>query len=84
MLGKVDAAHVNKFIQKNTSGDVVLFRDRNSADVEISDIVDTHYMVISNKENVNETLKWEHKGIGNLKRKLLGIHHMITYKELKH
>ncbi len=31
----------------------------------------------------NETLKWVHKGISNLKRNLLGIHHMITYKYLQ-
>jgi hypothetical protein len=83
VMGKVDADHVNKFIKKNASGDAVLFTDKNSAYVDISDIVDTHYMVISNKENVNETLKWVHMGISNLKRKLLGIHHMITYKYLQ-
>lgn len=83
VLGKVDADHVNKFIKKNTNGDIVLFTDKNTAYVDISDIVDTHYVVISNKENVNETLKWIHKGISNLKKKLLGIHHMITYKYLQ-
>ncbi len=56
--GKIDADHVNKFIRKNAAGDIVLFTDKNTAYVDISDIVDTHYMVISNKENVNETLKW--------------------------
>jgi hypothetical protein len=80
VLEKVDADHVNKFIKKNASRDVVLFTDKNSAYVDISD---THYMVISNKINVNETLKWVHMGISNLKRKLLGIYHMITYKYLQ-
>jgi len=40
-------------------------------------------VVISDKVSVNETLKWVHKGISNLKKKLLGIHHMITYKYLQ-
>jgi len=83
-MGKVDGDHVNKFIKKNDSGDAVLFTDKNSAYVDLSDIVDTHYRIISNKENVKETLKWVHMGISNLKRKLLGIHHMNTYKYLQH
>ncbi len=83
VLGKVDAVHVNNFIKKIASGDIVLFTDKNTAYVDISDIVDTLYMVISNKENVNEILKWVHKGINNLKKKLLGIHHMISYKYLQ-
>lgn len=83
VLGKIDAEHVNKFIKKNADGDIVLFTDKNTAYVDISDIVDTHYVVISDKVSVNETLKWVHKGISNLKKKLLGIHHMITYKYLQ-
>lgn len=83
VLGKVDSDHVNKFIKKNAAGDIVLFTDKNTAYVDIADIVDTHYMVISDKVSVNETLKWVHKGISNLKRNLLGIHHMITYKYLQ-
>ena len=83
VLGKVDAHHVNKFIKKNAGGDIVLFTDKNTAYVDISDIVDTHYMVVSDRVSVNETLKWVHKGISNLKRNLLGIHHMITYKYLQ-
>ncbi len=83
VLGKIDVEHVNKFIKKNAGGDIVLFTDKNTAYVDISDIVDTHYMVISDKISVNETLKWVHKGISNLKRNLLGIHHMITYKYLQ-
>jgi hypothetical protein len=83
VLGKVDADHVNKFIKKNAGGDIVLFTDKNKAYVDIADIVDTHYMEISDKKSVNETLKWVHKGISNLKRNLLGIYHMITYKYLQ-
>jgi hypothetical protein len=83
VLGKIDAVHVNKFIKKNSGGDIVLFTDKNTAYVDISDIVETHYIVISDKVSVNETLKWVHKGISNLKRNLLGIYHMITYKYLQ-
>ncbi len=83
VIGKVDSDHVNKFIKKNAADDIVLFTDKNKAYVDISDIVDTHNMVVSDKESVNESLKSVHKGISNLKRNLLGIHHMITYKYLQ-
>jgi hypothetical protein len=48
--------------------DIVLFTDKNTAYVDISDIVDTHYVVISDKVSVNETLKWVHKESVTLKR----------------
>lgn len=67
VLGKVDLGRMNKFIMKNDSEDIVLFTYKNTAYVDISDIVDTHYMIMSNEENVNETLKWLRKAINNLK-----------------
>ena len=83
VLGKVDRHHVNRFIKKNTEGDIALFTDKNTAYVDIKDIVATHFTVVSGKEATNDTLRWVHKAISNLKRKLLGINHMITYKYLQ-
>lgn len=74
---------INKFIKKNAVGDIVLFTNKNTAYVDISDIVDTNYMVVSDKLSVNETLKWVHKGISNLKKNLLRTHYMIMYKYLQ-
>lgn len=37
VLGKIDADPVNKFIKKNTNGDIVLFTDKKTAYVDISD-----------------------------------------------
>lgn len=83
VLGKVDGEHVNQFIKKNADGDIVLFTDKNTAYVHIEDIVETHFTVVSGKDSTNDTLRWVHKAISNLKRKLLGINHMITYKYLQ-
>jgi hypothetical protein len=83
VLGKVDRHYVNRFIKKNTEGDIALFTDKNTAYVDIKDIVATHFTVVSGKEATNDTLRWVHKAISNLKRKLLGINHMITYKYLQ-
>jgi len=63
---------------------------RNGADTHkkkafegIENFIETRFTVVSGKESTNDTLKWVHKAISNLKRKLLGINHMITYKYLQ-
>ena len=83
VLGKVDSEHVNQFIKKNADGDIVLFTDKNTAYAHLEDIVETHFTVVSGEDSTNDTLRWVHKAISNLKRKLLGINHMITYKYLQ-
>jgi len=83
VLGKVDAEHVDSFIKQNADGDIVLFTDKSTAYVNLEDIVETHFTITSGKESTNNTLRWVHKAISNLKRNLLGIHHMITYKYLQ-
>ncbi len=83
VMGKVDGEHVKQFIKKNADGDIVLFTDNNTAYSQLEDIVQTHFTVISGKDSTNDTLRWVHKAISNLKRKLLGINHMITYNYLQ-
>ena len=83
VLAKADSEHVNQFIKRNTDGDVVLFTDRNTAYVNLNKIVNTHFTVTSGKKETNDTLRWVHKAISNLKRNLLGIYHMVTYKYLQ-
>jgi 20S proteasome alpha/beta subunit len=83
VLDKVYGEHVKQFIKKNEEGYIVLFTDNNMANVQLEDIVDTHFIVVSGKESTNDTHRWVHRAISNLKRKLLGINHMITYKYLQ-
>lgn len=67
VLGKVDLGLLNKFIMKNDSGDIVQFTYKNTTYLDILDIAERHYRIISNEENVNEILKWLCKAIINLK-----------------
>jgi len=83
VLAKADSENVNQFIKRNTDGNVVLFTDRNTAYVNLNKIVNTHFTVTSGKEETNDTLRWVHKAISNLKWNLLGIYHMVTYKYLQ-
>jgi hypothetical protein len=83
VLNKIDSENVNKFIKRNTEGEVVLFTDRNTAYVNLEKVVDTHFTVVSGEEEANDTLRWVHKAISNLKRNLLGIYHMVTFKYLQ-
>lgn len=52
LFGKVNSEHVNKSIKKNTSWDIVLITDTNTANVDNADIVNTHYMAVSDKLSV--------------------------------
>jgi hypothetical protein len=67
VLGKVDEEHAKNFIKNNMSGEIVLFTDKNKAYEGIENIVDTHFTVVSGKKSTNDTLKWVHKAISNLK-----------------
>lgn len=69
-----------KFFKKNMSEELVLFTDKNKAYERIENIDNTYFIVVPGKESTNDTLKWVHKAISNLRRKLFGINHMITYK----
>jgi hypothetical protein len=83
VLDKVDSKNVYQFIKRNTDGEVVLFTDSNTAYVGLEKVVDTHFTVVAGKEETNDTLRWVHKAISNLKRNLLGIYHMVTFKYLQ-
>lgn len=82
VLAKAGSKNVNQFIKRNTDGDVVLFTDKNTAYVNLNKIVNTNFTVTSGKEETNNTLRWVHKAISNMKRNLLGIYHMVNYKYL--
>jgi hypothetical protein len=83
VIGKVDRSHVNRFLKRNTEVDIALFTYRKPAYVDLEDIVDTDFTVVSGREATNDTLRCVHKAINNLKRKLLAINRMITYKYLE-
>ncbi len=83
VIGNVDRSHVNSFFKRNTEGDFALSIDKNPTYVDLENIVDTYFTVVSGREATNDTLRWVHKAISNLKIKLLAINPMITYKYLQ-
>lgn len=83
VIDKVDSEHVNCFIRQNTDGDVILFTDKNTAYANLEKVVNTHFTVTAGTDETNDTLRWVHKAISNLKRNLLGTYHMVTFKYLQ-
>lgn len=62
----------------------IVFSDKSTSYVDISDYVEVHITEKSNKETTITTLKWVHIAISNAKRTLLGIYHKIKGKHLQH
>jgi transposase-like protein len=60
----------------------IVFTDKSTSYVDISDFVELHITEKSDKET-NETLKWVHITISNAKRNLLGNYHKIKRKYLQ-
>ena len=71
------AEGVDEVLHKSLHGKNIVFSDKSSNYVNISDYVEVHVSEISNQHTTNHTLKWVHIAIANLKRNLLGVHHTI-------
>jgi hypothetical protein len=57
----------------------VIFTDNNTAYVNLEKIVNTHFKVAAGNEETNDTLRWVHIAISNLKRNLLGIYKIRSF-----
>ena len=68
----------NSFAEK-----CIVFSDKSTSYVDISDYVETHITEKSDKETTESTLKWVHIAISNAKRALLGTFHKIKGKYLQ-
>ena len=60
-----------------------IFSDKSAGYVNIADYVEVHISEKSNEQTTNETLKWVHIAIANLKRNLLGVYHKIKGEYLQ-
>lgn len=78
---KVDG--VNKTIQEYLDEKSIVFTDKSTSYVDISDFVELHITEKSSKETTKETLKWVHIFISNAKRNFLGNYHKIKGKYLQ-
>lgn len=61
----------------------IVFSDKSTSYVDISDYVEMHITEKSSRETTVSTLKWVHIAISNAKRTLLGIYHKIKGKYLQ-
>jgi len=84
---KVISSHkskeINDLIQSSFDEKSIIFSDKSTSYVNISDYVEAHYTEKSNEETTQTTLKWVHIAISNAKRTLLGIFHKIKGKYLQ-
>ena len=74
---------INKTITENMDEKSIIFSDKSTSYVDISELVETHIMEKSTKETINETLKWVHIAISNAKCNLLGVYHKVKGKYLQ-
>lgn len=74
---------INKAIQDNINEKTIVFSDRSTSYVNISDFVEVHIAEKSNRETTTQTLPWVHIAISNAKRTLLSIYHKIKGKYLQ-
>lgn len=84
---KVLTSHRSGEIDETVGGNFdetsIVFSDKSTSYVNISDYVEMHIMEKSGKETTSTTLKWVHIAIANAKRTLLGIYHKIKGKYLQ-
>jgi len=74
---------INDTIEESFEQKCIVFSDRSSSYVDISDYVETHITEKSDKQTTESTLKWVHIAISNAKRALLGTFHKIKGKYLQ-
>ena len=77
------ADQINETIQESISEKSVVFSDKNTSYIDISDYVEIHITEKSDKQTTKETLRWVHIAISNAKRNFLGNHHKIKGKYLQ-
>jgi hypothetical protein len=83
VLENHNADVVNELIKGSFNEKSIVFSDKSTSYVNISDYVETHITEKSNKQTTRTTLQWVHIAISNAKRTLLGIFHKIKGKYLQ-
>lgn len=77
------AEQINQTIQESIDEKSIVFSDKSTSYIDISNFVELHITEKSNKETTKETLKWVHITISNAKRNFLGNYHKIKGKYLQ-
>lgn len=74
---------IDGIIQEHIAEQSIVFSDKSTSYVNISNYVEAHITEKSSEETTNKTLKWVHIAISNAKRTFLGIYHKISGKHLQ-
>lgn len=74
---------ISDVAQENFEEKSIIFSDKSTSYVNISDYVEIHMTEKSDKQTTKTTLKWVHIAISNAKRALLGVFHKIKGKYLQ-
>lgn len=83
VLENHEAEQVNEHLKEAIKEKSIIFSDKSTSYVDISNYVEMHIMEKSTKESTKETLRWVHIFISNAKRNLLGNYHKIKRKYLQ-
>lgn len=74
---------INELISNSLDDKCIVFSDKSTSYVDISDFIELHIMEKSDKQTTKETLRWVHITISNAKRSFLGNYHKIKGKYLQ-
>ena len=74
---------VNETVQEYLDEKSIVFTDKSTSYVDLSDFIELHITEKSSNQTTKETLKWVHIFISNAKRNFLGNYHKIKGKYLQ-
>ncbi len=74
---------INQVIEDNIAEKTIVFSDKSTSYVDISNFVEVYITEKSSKQTTVKTLRWVHIAISNAKRTLLGIYHKVKGKYLQ-
>lgn len=83
VLNDHEAKNINTLVKESIDEKSIVFSDKSTSYVDISDYVELHITEKSDKTTTKETLQWVHITISNAKRNLLGNYHKIKGKYLQ-
>lgn len=83
VLNSHNADEINAVATDSIEKNSVIISDKSTSYEDFSALFDTHVSFKSDAETTKTTLKWVHLTIGNAKRNLLGVYHMINTKYLQ-
>ena len=74
---------INNVIKESLDEKCFVFSDKSKSYLDIDKYIEGHLMEKSSIETTEDTLKWVHIAISNVKRNLLGIYHKVNGKYLQ-